>query len=102
MRTGNPSFDNAWDFLAEKHPATALAERYNTVEIGQRPKIKNDQDWREYVTALVSVVKIGQRNNWVTLHLDGQGAAMWLTVENQIAEKATTSATRADAKPESE
>ena len=70
MNTPNKHFNTAWELLKEFHPTINL--QGETLDLSVKPKI-NKADWSRYIDALYEVIVIGNREKFVTPHLDGRG-----------------------------
>lgn len=89
IKTINKHFDNAWNYLQKKHKSSVSASRY-WIDLSKKPKL-SQKEWIFYIDKLIELVEIGQRNSWLTLHMNGKGFVVYLVLDYQkclIKEKA--------------
>lgn len=83
--TINPQFNSSWNHLVQVHTAVEAGSTVN-IELKVQPKFSTKNGWLDWLDSFLNVVKIGSRNGWVALHLDGSGRPQWLSVERKILE----------------
>jgi len=83
MNTINKSFNESWKYLAEFHP-TAHLPNGESLDLTTKPKV-SQKEWGDYIHALISVLKIGSRNSWLHVHVDGKGRLAFFFVPEDIA-----------------
>jgi len=81
IKTINKHFDDAWNYLQEKHESLVIADRY-WIDLTKKPKL-NKKEWLFYIDKLIELIEIGRRNNWLTLHVDGKGLTAYLVLNYQ-------------------
>lgn len=95
MNTYNKHFNDAWEYL-EKYHDPKLAPTYgkakygkaifegfpnmHTLDMSFKPRIEK-QDWTYYIDAITTVVLVGQRENFLHLHVNGKGQNVYWTVD---------------------
>ncbi len=88
MKTYNQHFNDAWEYL-EQYNTPALNKsglkwdgfpcKY-TLDMSNKPKI-TVKDWKYYIDAVTTILTIGRRENFLTIHVDGQGSQVFWTVD---------------------
>ena len=81
INTINKTFNEAWNYLQEKHESLIAADRY-WIDLTKKPKL-NQKEWKFYIGTLINLLLVGQRNNWLTLHVDGKGFTVYLVLDYQ-------------------
>ena len=81
IKTINKHFDDAWNYLQEKHESSTVGNRY-WIDLTKKPKL-NKKEWTFYIDKLIGLIEIGRRNNWLTLHVDGRGSIAYLVLDYQ-------------------
>lgn len=76
MDTYNKYFNDAWDYLKELHPSPDFLGS-PTLDLSKKPHIKADK-YCYYIDALVQLITIGQREQFISLHVDGHGHAVYI------------------------
>ena len=75
----NLYFEAAIRELARRHEVIELAGR-PTIDMSRKPKPapRSNQQWLVYINAITTVLNIGKREGWLTLHQSRGGyAALW-------------------------
>lgn len=81
--TPNPSFNDGWQHLAERHGSSLLGG-LRAIDIYHRPVFTTEREWQEYLQSLHAVMVIGHRNGWTHLQLDGKGLPMSITITGEV------------------
>lgn len=96
MKTVNKSFNDAWEILKEYHQEGNWFPDMIALDLSNRPKFKTrakkkkrgshnpDSEWMFYLKSLQAIITIGKRNNWIHVHVDGQGYPVYLCVPNEF------------------
>lgn len=83
--TVNPSFNNAVRYLTETYEVIWLDGP--ALQINTKPKnVKSKWDWSVHMDYLISFLEIGRRNDWIQLHVDGQGRIAFIRFNIPIPE----------------
>lgn len=75
MDTHNKSFNDAWEYLKEYHPVFDL--QGETLDLSVKPKVSKSQ-YPRYMSAIITILKIGYREGFITTHLDGYGYQVYI------------------------
>jgi len=88
VKTINVHFNQAWEHLAEIHPAfpsVLWKDTRESLDLTEKPKL-NKEEWKTYISKFIIVVDIGRRNGYLGFHVDGKGRIIYLYVLKDIAE----------------
>lgn len=83
METSNKSFNESWKYLLTFHPPAHLPKG-ESLDLTIKPKV-SQKEWGGYIDGLINVLKIGSRNSWLHVHVDGKGRFAYLYVPEDIA-----------------
>jgi len=81
IKTINKHFDDAWNYLQTKHESSESANRF-WIDLTKKPGL-SQKEWIFYIDKLIELVEIGQRNNWLAIHMNGKGFAVYLVLDYQ-------------------
>ncbi|MBA7694374.1 hypothetical protein ES703_102983 [subsurface metagenome] len=81
IKTINKHFDDAWNYLQTKHESLESANRF-WIDLTKKPGL-SQKEWIFYIDKLIELVEIGQRNNWLAIHMNGKGFAVYLVLDYQ-------------------
>jgi len=88
MKTYNEYFNESWEYLDKYHNPSlgkhrvkwnGFAYKY-TLDMSIKPNI-NKTEWATYINAVTNVLNIGRRENFLIIHVDGQGRQVFWTVD---------------------
>lgn len=85
IKTPNLYFNDAWNFLQEKSGLLPIAQTY-CIDISKKPKLTKEE-WHSYIASLIQVISIGNRNNWISIHVDGKGSLSYIVFRYPLSEK---------------
>ena len=85
IKTPNIHFNSAWDFLQEKHGLSPIAQTY-CIDISKKPKLTKGE-WQYYIGNLIEIILIGNRNKWISIHVDGKGRIAYIVFKYPLNEK---------------
>jgi len=82
VETQNPSWNDAIKILLEYHPVIELAYD-RAIDVSKVPRIRTDKEWQFYISAVFSVLIIGERNNWLNINQDRRGSPLFWTIDTR-------------------
>lgn len=85
IKTPNLHFNDAWNFLQEKSGLFPIAQAY-CIDISKKPKLTKEE-WHRYIGSLIEVILIGNRNNWISIHVDGRGRTSYIVFRYPLNKK---------------
>ena len=81
--TPNHHYNRAWDTMLKYFPTLDIpGQTWLLIREGY-PKTK--KGWDEVSIAMIEILRIGERNSWLTLNVDGRGRIAYLCHHIQIA-----------------
>ena len=75
MDTYNKYFNDAWKLLKDFHPNIDL--HGETLDLSVKPKVSK-AEWCRYMNAVHTVLKIGDREHFITTHVDRHGCQVYI------------------------
>ena len=73
--TYNKYFNDAWEYLKELHPTINL--QGEAIDMSVKPNVSK-KEYCRYMDAIWHVITIGQREKFITTHVDGHGHAVYI------------------------
>lgn len=84
INTKNRSFNDAWIDLQKYHVEITSFYPSHALDLSERPKLKDDKEWKYYLSRLVEFLEIGRRNRWVREHVDGKGFIVYYLIDDDV------------------
>lgn len=79
MNTYNIYFNRAWEYLKELHRTFDLSGE--ALDLSTKPNIKK-VDYCKYINAIYTVIIIGNREGFISPHVDGHGHVVYIKFTN--------------------
>ena len=83
MKTLNKSFNDCWNYLSTLHEVIIRFDKIQII-LDNKPKI-NKKDWTYYISSLINLTIIGQRNKWLTIMPNRKGRLTYYMIDLKIA-----------------
>ena len=92
MKTYNQHFNEAWEYLEGYHTPDRVnkaGQKWEgfpykfTLDMSVKPTISKSE-YPRYIDRIVTVLTIGKRENFLTIHVDGLGRQVYWTVDKPV------------------